>query len=1510
MKRNIVNTLIAITMLATTILEPTVYALPSDEIIDINAIDNIYELSTESKGMENDIEISSDCSENNFSFDWSTSETVGMYNYKPYSNKAVEIYSEASDSISGIDGITYINSAADMLEIRDNLNGSYVLTNDIDLNCDADNQWISIGTVDNPFTGSFDGQGHTISGLYIDNSSDYQGLFGCTKNAKIHDFKLHGSISSKYKYTGSVAGYISGSEIENISSYCKITGFDSIGGIIGYNDSSVISGCKNYSEIVKSWTFHSGTDYSLYGEMSVGGIVGINKGTIYNSENYGTVKISIAADSSSNSFEQKMRLGGIVGYNINGNIQSCKNSGFIYAIAEIDEYHAPLTYYGYIGGIVGSNSGNVTMCDNVGDVNLDWNLSSYETITTLKPVGGIAGYNTGNITGCLNSGEIMGGVNSGGIIGYCDSPSSTLSNCINEAPVRASSRWTGNNYSSLVYAGGIVGNSVSDMSITSCVNYGSVKTNATTVNSSNNTGSYAGGIIGRNRPLNSSTIYKCKNVGNITSVADGGEKSATYSRAGGISGDNRLADIFQSCNEGQIQASATGIASGIYTQSGGIAGLTNSNIYDCYNTGEIISNSKTKSEERSGGIVGYPFNDIGTEGITRCYNVGTISGNISYVIGGNNEYSNVQNCYSLLSDISVNNNTTLLTEAEMKNAHNFTGFDFTSVWESTDNTSYPKLQGISTETGLYKIRFDLNGGYGTCEDQYVPFNGIINKPQTPQRDGYTFIGWYSNEKGSGIPWNFEKNKIRNNITLYAVWKHNEITLTKNDTYSFRNSSSDFFGENNNGTYNISDEYYTLLTQNLSNSEKVTVSNARNAAWDGSCLGIGVSLAFFKTDRMNPSFFSSLDNYKAEYPYDLHSPTENESGTTMSLINYYQLSQFVGPIAEEKSINKSTSTRVKELVDKTISAEEKGSFTLICIGRWEEKRYDIFNTFSMNRVGGHALMGYKVTIDNNGNYRIHLLESNERDNFANSYITVKSDYSAAEFHCAWNSSWNGITTSDGTLIVECTVPIEELDTINLQEKLLNYGTVSEYTSLDTSPIYIQEADDINTFTITTDAQGFTITSDNDVSETNVIGQQIDGDLDVELNSCFGEINSDYLYSVRTSSDKLLLNTYPELYQSQEGTISVSLDDTFIGMISSKDAYSVSISSDGILSYFVDNPTSDVTIKIPDKNDMAIWDNVTITLSSISATIEPTSYGIKITSDNPIGNISATAESQFSDINVESEIEENEVIISIGENNDSIALLCNDQIVCDVPISYSVAFFTGGGTPVKTINNIYKGNLIHQPVEPTKSGYVFDGWYIDPNFSEDSLWDFSTDQITEDTILYAKWNEDLDSFKTIIFRTDNEDQVIVAPIGSEIKSSEYPVVPTKAGCIGKWNASDSLLVEDDQIIYATYEIEESIDYKTDSIKFDNIQIENANLIVNISNQTSYNLNNGTILAAAYKDEQLIGLISKQLPASIANSEFTILFPFSDFTDKYDTVKVFAWSNLEDAQPICKSITYSIK
>ena len=344
--------------------------------------------------------------------------------------------------------------------------GKYILvTADICLYGDETNPWIPIGAGGScKFNGTFDGGGHEISGLYINGTSDNQGLFSSlAEDGTIKDLRLSGTVTGG-NYVGGLAGRNNG-KIDNCQSAVSVAGSGQvIGGLTGMNNGTVIN------------SQNTGT---VSGMMSVGGVIG------YNGNNC-EVKSCVNAGEVTGTV---MYTGGVAGMNNGGSISGCENSGTISgasftggvaghtvsvtagadADAVIESCNNTGTVSGTngIGGIVGS----IGNADSV--VSGCYNGGSVSSTASDSAVGGIAGYNNGTLLHCQNDGadgstvsSAADGAKVGGIAG---GNTGVISNSYNLGEVSASGGGAA--------VGGVAGASYTNVSvgsISSCYSVGAV----------------------------------------------------------------------------------------------------------------------------------------------------------------------------------------------------------------------------------------------------------------------------------------------------------------------------------------------------------------------------------------------------------------------------------------------------------------------------------------------------------------------------------------------------------------------------------------------------------------------------------------------------------------------------------------------------------------------------------------------------------------------------------------------------------------------------------------------------------------------------------------------------------------------------------------------------------------------------------------------------------------------------------------------------------------------------
>jgi len=263
--------------------------------------------------------------------------------------------------------------------VRDYLPSHFILMNDLDSTtlgydelagptANGGKGWQPIGTEDDIFSGTFDGQGHEIRDLFINRPDENLiGLFvgvsgaGVVENIGVVDAYVVGEI-----HTGGLAGGNAGT-ITNSYATGSVVGNWSVGGLVGGNS----------GDGTVSYCYFNG---SVTGNVYVGCLVGFNS--------YAVVSNSY----STNSATGGGAVGGLVGVNERGYVINS------YSVGSADGV-------GIIGGLVGANAGNVS------------ESYSKTSVTGNSSVGGLVGGNGGNVTNCYSAGSVAGNDDVGGLVG-------------------------------------------------------------------------------------------------------------------------------------------------------------------------------------------------------------------------------------------------------------------------------------------------------------------------------------------------------------------------------------------------------------------------------------------------------------------------------------------------------------------------------------------------------------------------------------------------------------------------------------------------------------------------------------------------------------------------------------------------------------------------------------------------------------------------------------------------------------------------------------------------------------------------------------------------------------------------------------------------------------------------------------------------------------------------------------------------------------------------------------
>ncbi len=591
------------------------------------------------------------------------------------------------------DGVYEIGNAGQLYWFADKVNNdnanfgsaNAILTADIVVNegtitsesTDA-RAWTPIGNNSNRYTGTFDGNNKTVSGLYFNNTdTKYVGLFGYIgENGTVKNTGVINSYFNGLWFVGGVVGANYGT-ITNCYNSGEVSGVYFTGGIVGQNCGTITS-CYN-TGIIEGFEF-------------IGGVVGSNNGTITNCYNIGEV---------SGSYE----VGGVVGKNSEGIISNCYNTGEVSGAND------------YIGGVAGANqTGTITNCyyldtayaGGIGKnntVEAEDIVGSAEAKTAEQFASGevaylLQGEQTEDIWGQKISTDtypVFGGdkvytVNNCNdeVVGYSNTEGEILDHDFENgfctvcggyepAPLNEDGVYEIGNAGQLYWFAEYVnaGNVSADAILTAdiVVNEGTVTESSTDARvwtpignwSNKYTGTFDGndytvsglyfndsevhyvglfGVIGENGAVKNTGVINSyfnadKCVGGVSGY-NFGTVTNCYNTAE-ISADNIVGGIV-GCNYGIVANSYnTGKVNGNNGVSGVVGVSQYGTIINCYNTGEVSGTSNV------GGILGESYSAT----IANCYNTGTVNGNYYFgAIFGYGRNYDAENCYYLDSSCS------------------------------------------------------------------------------------------------------------------------------------------------------------------------------------------------------------------------------------------------------------------------------------------------------------------------------------------------------------------------------------------------------------------------------------------------------------------------------------------------------------------------------------------------------------------------------------------------------------------------------------------------------------------------------------------------------------------------------------------------------------------------------------------------------------------------------------------------------------------------------------------
>jgi 5-hydroxyisourate hydrolase-like protein (transthyretin family) len=627
--------------------------------------------------------------------------------------------------------------------VRNNLDKEFVLTADLDSStagyssvasssANSNNGFLplardtdtgSAGYQGTKFTGTFDGNGHTISGLTIDReSTDYVGLFGVVdgdvvQNVGVENVDITGNRN--------VGGLVGRSESTVTKSYVtgSVTGNGNyVGGLVGQNEDGTVK------------TSYATGDVTSTGSQ-VGGLVGSNEDTVKTS--YATGDVTGSSD-----------VGGLVG----SNLRTVKTS---YATGDV-------TGSSLTGGLVGFSLGTVTDgywdVDTTGrsssalspdenglstsemtGINATVRMSTLDFASTWRPGDGDGKYPDlaweSGFTGTADAYDaLVAGDGSDGNpyeiedvydLQRADTHLDDHFELQNDIDAGETSSWFGGNgFDPIGDSGGLFtgtldgdGRTISDLYIDRGSNYvglfgvvsGGTVEDVGVENVEINGSEYVGGLIGRNNAAVTSSYATGDVDGSnfVGGLVGGNLDDVTESYAtGDVNGTRNVGGLVGE-NEGDVtESSATGDVNGDEDYVGGLVGLNYGNVTKSSATGDVDG-------DVVGGLVGFNDVDSGSNGyVANSYATGDLNGSSNDVGGlvGFSPDGTVEDAYW---DKGTTNQPDAIGASNSVTKSNLTGFG-----ETDDTEPTPEMQGLNATVEMHRLDFASTWRPGDGDDQY------------------------------------------------------------------------------------------------------------------------------------------------------------------------------------------------------------------------------------------------------------------------------------------------------------------------------------------------------------------------------------------------------------------------------------------------------------------------------------------------------------------------------------------------------------------------------------------------------------------------------------------------------------------------------------------------------------------------------------------------------------------------------------------------------------------------
>ena len=694
-----------------------------------------------------------------------------------------------------------------------------------------------------------------------------------------------------------------------------------------------------------------------------------------------------------------------------------------------------------------------------------------------------------------------------------------------------------------------------------------------------------------------------------------------------------------------------------------------------------------------------------------------------------------------VASVNTNYNTTITAPtAPTRTGYTFVGWykeaactnswNFSTSTVTANTTLYAKWT-INT----YTVTFNSQGGT-TIASVNAQYGTTITAPASPTKTGYTFVGWYKDAGGINV-WTFASDWVSGNLTLYAKWTINSYTVSFNSQGGSTISS-------------ISANYNTTISSPTPSKTGYTFAgwykeaNCINA-WNFSSDKVTSNITLYAkwtTNKYTVTFYSNggsdVPDIQVDYNSTFAAPTPpTRTGYT-----------FAGWYKEMECINawNFSTDRVTE--------------NIVLQAKWTINFYAI--TFNTN--GGSAVT--PVSAEYNTTINEPETPTKEGYSFVGWYtdaaFTNYFDYqmyyitSNLTLYAKWeiNSYWVKFNSEGGTVIFDIKVdyknlipkpqdPIWEGHTFQGWYKESSFTNLWNFNSdLVTSDITLYAKWSINMYTVHFDSQGGSTIQDQSLPYNTILdeptpptrtgytfkGWYNESTFDTRWIFGFGRITQNTTLYARWEA-----NIYTISFDTQGGGTIASVSLPYDSKITeptppSREGYTFAgwykdINCTNPWNFSVDVVSGDATLYAKwtiNTYTISFYTNGGSAIASITA-----NYNSTITAPTTPTKTGYTFVNWYKDAACT-----------------SVWNFSSDKVTANITLfakwtinTYTINFDTQGGSTVSSITTNYN-TTITQPVAPTRNGYTFSGWYKESTCT--NAWNFSTDVVTSNITLYAKWN----------------------------------------------------------------------------------------------------------------------------------------------------------------------------